>query len=124
MLASQPVVAQYVAHVDDVSDGAHPHPDVMETRSAPVGERDVVNAAFAMQPYRPDLIAAVDGRALRRAEPDFSEEVVRRLHVRRKAVDVIDPLDVGATIGAVLPEHRRHRLHLEEQLDRCANGIP
>src|SRR4029453_832268 len=75
---------QYVAHMDDVSDGAHPHPDVMETRSAPVGERDVVNAAFAMQPYRPDLIAAVDGRVLRRAEPDFSEEVVRRLHVRRK----------------------------------------
>jgi len=87
----------HVAQMQDVERACGPDADMVQPRSAAVGEGEVMDVALAVQPHRPEpRIAAIVGLGVfGQAEAQLSVEIVRRLHVRREAVDVIDALDAG-----------------------------
>jgi hypothetical protein len=96
----------------------------MQARTASVGEREIVRAAAALHPYRPEFrVCAFGFGGLGEAEAELSVEIVGCLHVGREAVDVIDALDPRALVGRVLLQHRFHAIHLEVEVDRHADRI-
>ncbi len=114
----------HVAGVQDVERVRIPHADVMQARAAAVGEGEVVRAAAALHPHRPELrIGAFGLGRLGEAEAELGIEVVGGLHVGREAVDVVDALDARALIGGVFLQHRGHAIHPEIEIDRHADRI-
>src|SRR5439155_20728927 len=81
----------HVAQVQDVERAGGPDADVVQPRPAAVGEGEVLDVAFAVQPHRPKLgIAGVVGLGVfGQAETELRIKVVARLHVRGEAVDVV-----------------------------------
>ncbi len=96
----------------------------MQARPAPIGECEIVGAAAALHPHRPELRIGTFGLGrLGEAEAELDVEVVGRLNVRREAIDVVDALDARALVCRILLQHRGHAVHLEIEIERHADRI-
>ena len=112
-----------VEQVDDVERRRHPEGDVVQARAATVGEGDVVHAALAMRPGRPQFAGLGIFRVFGHAEAELVVEGHRFIDIRRIAVEVVDAQRLHTLVERVFLVDRRQAVHLGIEFERNAVRI-
>src|ERR1700733_9882005 len=114
----------YVANVDDVEDVGIPQSDMMQARADTVGEGEIVDVALAVHPYGPELGVGVVGLGIfGEPEAELAIEIVALLHVGREAIEMVDALNAGAKMVAILLQHAGGLVHLHVKIERHPERI-
>src|SRR5439155_820714 len=97
---------------------------VMQPRSSPGCQRDVVDAGLAEQPRPGDaLVGAVRGDVLRAAKAQAGPKPERLLNARRVQVEVVQTEDRRAAMQVEALQLRLQLLHLVDELQRVTERI-
>jgi len=84
---------------------------MVQTRSTPIGEGDVVHAPLALHPGCPQATGIIVLGVLGHAKPDVVVEGNGFVHVRAEAIEVIDAQRLDALVQGVLLMNRFEALH-------------
>ena len=95
----------------------------MQARSVAAGERNVVDAALAMHPHRPELARILGLSIFGDAEAEGIVERDGRFHVIRIAIEMVDAQRLDAPIELVLLMDRPQLVHAEVEFDRDPERI-
>ena len=112
-----------IEQVDDGDRMRHPEREVVQAGPAAIGEGDVVHAALAVRPGRPQPVRHLVLGVFGDAETNLVIERHRFVDVRREAIEMVDAQRLHALVERVLLMDRRQPVHAGIKLERHALDV-